>query len=433
MRLRVKEPQQFEDESQTELHAVVKQCRDTGVTRIGDSRHTAISATMSQSCKTAGERTAIMDSSKRQPSNSLLSHMHASLNTGTDRHAPDVVVSHPSRSTPAPARRTLSRAAIPTLWCPMPMSVHPDAELIEERTITWMKRWGYIKSARQEEVARLGQYGIRAARVHPVGRTDAIQLASDLTVWLFQSDDVYVEAAGMSGDPFAAAVHATRSLRVLREPDDLPSAPDVSLLALRDISLRLRAMASCEQRDRVIGGMVEFFLAGCSEAASFSRKTLPSTADYVCVRDAINCLRSVCFVLIEIVGGFELPGPLWCRPELQAVVNLATRIVSNHHDLLSGLREMANELPMNLPAVVARESGLPVDQAFARVAELVNSDMQSFLGMSNQLLDTESAHAVRAYVDGLKAWIRGNLDWSLTTGRYSVSTHLASPGLFCAP
>jgi hypothetical protein len=119
-----------------------------------------------------------------------------------------------------------------------------------------------------------------------------------------------------------------------------------------------------------------------------------------------------------------LPGPAWCRPDLQAVVNKAVRIISNHHDILSGLRELAQEVPMNFPAVIAREQCLPIADAFAHVGDLANADMRSFVEMSNRLLADEPDHAVRQYVDGLKAWIRGNLDWSLTTDRYRVCDYL---------
>lgn len=321
------------------------------------------------------------------------------------------------------------RVSPPPLYCPFPAAIHADAHLIEEGTIAWMKRYGYIKTPGDEETVRNAQFGIRAARVHPVGCTEAIQLVSDLTVWLFLTDDVYVEEFGMGGALSGTADHVIRSIRVLRDPENLPPSPSPSLLALQDISRRLRLVATHEQIDRFVNGMVEFFLAGCCEAVCFARKTLPGSADYIPVRDSINCLRSVCFVFIEIVGGYELTGPTWCRPDLQAVVNKATRIVSNHHDILSGLRELAREIPMNLPAVIAREQGLPIAEAFARVGELANADTHSFVELTNGLLADEPDPSVAKYVEGLKAWIRGNLDWSLTTGRYRVCDYLLAERL----
>jgi hypothetical protein len=329
-----------------------------------------------------------------------------------------------ARQESSPSTLGLFRVTLPALDCPFPASLHTDAHRIEEGTIAWMKRYGYIWTSGEEDNARRAEFGIRAARVHPTGRTEAIQLVSDLTVWLFLTDDLYVEELGMSNTLSVMSDHVIRSIRVLRDPKDLPPVPSASLLALQNISRRLRALATPEQVDRFVNGMIEFFLAGCCEAVSFSRKSLPVTADYIPVRDAINCLRSVCFVFIEIVGGYELPGPTWSRPDLQAVVNKAVRIISNHHDILSGLRELSQDVPMNLPAVIAREQELPISEAFARVGDLANADMKSFVAMSDRLLAAEQDESVRDYVDGLKAWIRGNLDWSLTTGRYRVSDYL---------
>jgi hypothetical protein len=323
-----------------------------------------------------------------------------------------------------PPDKGLFHVRPPRLYCPFPAAIHTDADGIEERTIAWMKRYGYIKTAGEERAARDARFGIRAAQVHPTGCMKAIQLVSDLTVWLFLTDDVYIEEIGISRTFPVTTDHVIRSVRVLRNPEDLPAAPNASLLALQNISRRLRSLATYEQADRLINGMVEFFLAGCCEAVSFSRKTLPTSADYIPVRDSINCLRSVCFVFIEIAGGYELPGSTWCRPDLQDVVNKATRIISNHHDILSGLRELSQEVPMNLPAVLAREQSIPIDKAFARVCCLANTDTRSFVDMTDRLLSEEPDRSVRSYVNGLKAWIRGNLDWSLTTGRYRVCDYV---------
>jgi 5-epi-alpha-selinene synthase len=309
----------------------------------------------------------------------------------------------------------------PHLHCPIPSAIHPDANRIEGGTIAWMKRFGYIKTDMDEMAARRAQYGIRAARVHPVGHFEAIRLVSDLTVWLFMTDDAYIERAGRMNVLTVTTDHAMRSIRVLRDPLDMQIAVDPSLLALQDISLRLRRIATPEQIERLIGGMVEFFLAGCCEAIRFSRASLPKMAEYVPMRDAINCLRNVCFVFIELVGGFELPGAVWCRSDLQAVVDKATRIVSNHHDVLSGVRELADEVPMNLPAVLAQERDISLSKAFACVCDMANADMQDFIDMSRSLCQPGAHPGVTAYVEGLKAWIRGNLDWSETTGRYAVA------------
>jgi len=310
--------------------------------------------------------------------------------------------------------------SLPPFYCPVPSALHPEAAAIEAGTLAWLKRFGYIEHPNAEQAAQRAQFGMHAARVHPRGDARVIQISSDLTVWLFLTDDVFIEEPGRHGRFEIPVEHAWGSLRILRDPDTVPAAANPSLLALRDIALRTRAFATPEQIDRITQGMVEFFLAGFSEAVAFSRNIPPKLVDYVNIRDAINCLRSLCFVFIEIVGGYTLPGATWCHPELQAVVNIATRIVSNHHDVLSGVRELSDELPMNMPAVLRHERDLPLDKTFAQVVELANADMRRFISLSDHLVSSTSDPGVARYVEGLKSWIRGNLDWSLMTGRYRV-------------
>lgn len=316
-----------------------------------------------------------------------------------------------------------SRIRVPELFCPFPSDIHQAAAMIEERTISWMKRCGYINSLSDEKTARASQFGIRAALVHPQGRVSAIQLASDLTVWLFLTDDVHVEDAATKHALASVTAHVLRFVRILRNPEDEIDSSLPSMRALRDLSRRLHRLANDEQIERITNGLIEYFLAATNEAAHVSSRTPPSVCDYIPARDAINCLRSVCFVFIELAGGFNLPGKSWCRPEMQMLVNLATRIVSNHHDLLSGLRELSNEMPMNLPAVIAHEQEVTLAEAFSRVAMMADRDMQEFVTLASRFAAMNAGRPELDYVEGLKAWIRGNLDWSLTTGRYRVGDY----------
>lgn len=161
-------------------------------------------------------------------------------------------------------------------------------------------------------------------------RREAIQLASNLTVWLFHLEEHYVVAAGAFGTLAETTSHTVRCLPVLHE--------------------------------------------------------------------AINCLRSVCSVFVEIVGGYALSADRRHRPTVQTVGRKATRIILNLHDPPPGLLELPNDLPINLPAVTARGTGLPIGKAFAQVVELANADMREFVAMSDQPLAMETNRFVRLYV-----------------------------------
>ena len=218
-----------------------------------------------------------------------------------------------------PSSRARPRVTPPVLYCPFPAAVHADADRIEEGTIAWMKRYGYIRTLREEETVRNAAFGIHAARVHPTGRTDAIQLASDLTVWLFLTDDVYVEESGASNALSITADHVIRCIRVLRDPEDLPADPNASLLALQDISRRLRSWPTHEQVDRIVNGMLEYFsgrmLRGglrFAEGAADGGRLHPAARlrSIACARSASCSLRSSAATNCPVLPG---AAPI-CRP-----------------------------------------------------------------------------------------------------------------------
>ncbi|MFE6165871.1 hypothetical protein ACFQ7F_44040 [Streptomyces sp. NPDC056486] len=319
----------------------------------------------------------------------------------------------------APAELT-----VPDLYCPFPSAIHADAQSLEAGTLAWMQRYGYITTAEEERSAHDSQFGTLAARTYPAGRSEVIQLASDLMTWLFLTDDANIEEPGHTDTLPVTASHILHSVRILHDPDDLPPAPTHHHRALQDISNRVRALATEEQRDRLIGGMVEYFMAGACEAIYLCRKITPPVDDYIALRDSSIATRSVCFLFSEIAGNYQLPGPLWCHPGLQSAVRLATRIISNHHDILSGLREQSREVPMNLPWALSQERELSTVDAIAQTAAFANADTRRFVQLADILHAGHPSRAVELYIAGLKAWIRGNLDWSLTTGRFHVSDYV---------
>ncbi|MFG3134058.1 hypothetical protein ACGFZU_41005 [Streptomyces tendae] len=301
--------------------------------------------------------------------------------------------------------------------------MHPQEAELEEGTIAWMRQFGYIASSEDERAARDARFGTLAARAYPTGRVEAIQLASDLMAWLFLTDDANIEEPGAMGLLTQAARHILTTVRLLRDAEALPEEADQHHFAFQNIVRRLHALATPEQTDRFTSGIIEYLMAGCCEAIYLSAQRHPEITDYVTLRDSSIATRSVCFIFHELAGSYELPGPTWCRADLQDVVASATRVISNTHDLFSGLRELSRPEAMNLPIVITSQNGCTVAEAFAIVAEQTDRETHRFQDLVAGLLATRPGPSVEKYVDGLQSWIRGNHDWSLTTGRYHVDDY----------
>jgi 5-epi-alpha-selinene synthase len=73
----------------------------------------------------------------------------------------------------------------------------------------------------------------------------------------------------------------------------------------------------------------------------------------------------------------------------------------------------------NLVLVLMNERGISLTEAVAQAVELHDNEVRSFLQCVEQLPSFGAADAdVECYVEMLRCWIRGHLDWAHETGRY---------------
>ncbi|MEV6948132.1 MFS transporter [Streptomyces sp. NPDC051172] len=152
----------------------------------------------------------------------------------------------------------------------------------------------------------------------------------------------------------------------------------------------------------------------------WSRRTVPALSDYQQLRESTVFMRAGCFVLNEIATTCPLPAAVWATPEIQFVSRTAARIVGYINDILSGPRELARPGALNLINCIAQERHCPLPAALEAAVDLHKEETAAFLHQADQVIRRHDDVPTRTCIDGLRTWIRGNLDWSLATDRYAV-------------
>ncbi|WP_405863050.1 hypothetical protein OG407_32090 [Streptomyces sp. NBC_01515] len=323
----------------------------------------------------------------------------------------------PTRPTPRPAE---PRLAVPELWCPVPPARHPGEAEITERTITWMRRYGYIATPADEVAARAVQFGELGALTHPHGSLEGAVLAAQLMVWLFLQDDRFAEQAPAQGRIEDLADHILWSQRVLQGAR-VP-VPEPYLEALVDLRTRVAHMAAHhEQVERITDGFNRYLGAAAAEAIYRTKGIVPDLDQYLRLRESTILMRGMCFVLIELAEDCYLPGPLWARPDVRSCEQAAARAVAYTNDIISGVRELHWPNHTNLITVLAQHFHCSLQDALNRAVHMCESQISLYDHLSRPLLTQGDARLTR-YVRGMGAWIRGNVDWSMTCGRYHVTT-----------
>ncbi|MEU9956774.1 hypothetical protein [Streptomyces sp. NPDC050982] len=294
-----------------------------------------------------------------------------------------------------------------------------------EQTVSWMRRFGYISTSADEAGARAAQFGELGALTYPHGSLEGAVLAAQLMVWLFLQDDRFSERAPAQGRIEDLAEHILWSQRVLHGhgQTDVSRVPEPYLEALVDLRTRLAHMAADhEQVERFTDGFNRYLGAVAAEAIYRARGISPDLEQYIRLRESTILMRGMCFVIIELADDCYLPGPVWARPDVRRCEQAAARSIAYTHDILSGMRELYWPGHTNLITVLARHFQCPLQEALAKAVRMYEKQMALFDRLSKPLAEEGDARLAR-YIRGMGAWIRGNLDWSMTCGRY----HVASP------
>ncbi|ONK14103.1 hypothetical protein [Streptomyces sp. MP131-18] len=304
----------------------------------------------------------------------------------------------------------------PVLYCPIAPAVHPQAERIEAECRAWLGSWGLFA----DEAGRARLTGARAgelsARVLPRGSAEGVRLSADFQMWLFAFDDALDDALGEEGEEAAPGVCAPL-LRVLDAPCAGPGG-DRWARALREIRLRVQALATPVQLDRWVAATGHFLTGRARESARGRAAPLPSLNDYASHRLRSGAVRA-CVTLMDVVEGYELPPADAGRAEVRALTEMCAVLVCWDNDIVAARHEERHRAAPrpNLVDVTGHEYDCPPAEALARAVAARDRVMQRFQAVRTRA-EPVAADPVRRYLGGLGTWVRGNLDWSVRSARH---------------
>lgn len=317
---------------------------------------------------------------------------------------------------------------IPPLYCPFPPEVNPHVEAVRDRTLAWVRRYALVKD--ETALARLCDVEAAelAGRAYPRSPRDKLSIISDYYTWLFLLDDECDEA-GIGRRPERLAALNAQCLEVLsgRAPEQLskPSRPrrgrpDVPLVrALDELRGRMEKLVSSAWMDRFNIRVAEYFEALVWEARNRELGEWPDVPTYIQMRPYTGAVYTA-LDLIELTEGQTLPLIVRKHPDFQRLMVLTSNVVCWCNDLFSLLKERAHGDMHNLALVLEHKEGIALPAAVERVAELIEREVRDFMALVEALrsFGPETDDVVRCFVAGMRALMRGNLDWSAGSRRY---------------
>lgn len=313
------------------------------------------------------------------------------------------------------------------LRCPFPTAINIHAAAANQHMLAWAMEFGLIarQTLESPDLHKIN-YGWLGARVHPTASLEALQIATEWQCWLFCGDDQNDEQ-DIGYQPGILAQAHNRYLDILDGKN--PAREDSAAThALAELCARLRRRASPECLRRFRQRVKDYFLAIRWEAQNRAMSIVPAPSLYCKMRLDTSAVYT-CFELIDITEDIDLPKAVRDHSTIQALGRLANNITSWCNDIVSLPKELQHGDVHNLVIVLQHHHQMSLTQALGLAAAMHNAEVGAYLALQSGLPSFGAAvdEQLRRHVSGLRAWMRGNMDWGLTTKRY------AAPALEPAP
>jgi hypothetical protein len=304
-------------------------------------------------------------------------------------------------------------ARMEALHCPFASKVHPDASLAQEASVQWAQAMGMLPTEQHVRGAQNAKVGWLVARGFPTASRDGLQLVADWTLWFCMLDDHIEELHCADLDGYLG-----RMLEILHSDDVI--AKDSFEVALGDLRRRVGALPT-GTLERFREAVAELFAGFAQEAREHARGLVPPVATYLELREVTVGLK-VILTLAEAVEAIDLPDDVLRHPAIRQLATRTCNIVGWSNDLFTYEKEMIQGEIHNLVMAVMIEDGKTLAEAVTVTVQRHDREVCGFI-QDVELLPCFGAAdpEVRRYVEMLRCWIRGHLDWARETGRYQPS------------
>lgn len=313
-----------------------------------------------------------------------------------------------------------------SLWCPFAGRMNPAVTDAHVESRAWGVATGLLDgpdALRRFDAAR---FAWLSARAYPSAPVPELVLVSEWNLWLFVHDDgCDADATGRDPD---ALVRLYRELRAVLH--GAPASDGATACALADLVPRILAGAPVPWRERFVGVVDDYFAACVWEARNRACNRVPTLAEYVRMRRDTGAVRTS-IAMIERCEGIVLPDAVREHPIVAALATACNDVVCWANDIISLRKELAEGDVHNLVTVIAHERWPgDHDRAVQHATRMHDARVAGFIGLADRLPrhGAEIDEQLGRYVDTLRAWMRGNLDWAIESGRYAATEPLRATG-----
>lgn len=315
----------------------------------------------------------------------------------------------------------MALVTLPNFYCPFPSAIHPQVEAIHQHTLLWATEHRLLQQDAAIRRFNASRFAWLAARVHPHTSFEELALTNDFFTWLFMLDDQFDDSS-YGRQPARMQIVVDRLLTILGiergahiRPLDGPIAE-----ALRDLWARALPLTAPHWQRRFAGHLRDYLDAYIWETDLRARGETPGVALYIQKRQDAGAMH-LALDYIDLAEHVDLPPEIYESTPFQALLLITNNVVCWQNDIVSVEKELAHGDYSNLVLVLQKEHGCSLQEGVERANEMTTREVKLLEHLSAFVtaLFHDHKNTIDTYLAAMQAWIRGNLDWSLESYRFS--------------
>ncbi|MFJ5817793.1 terpene cyclase [Streptomyces sp. NPDC093108] len=312
---------------------------------------------------------------------------------------------------------------LPDIYCPFPQRTNPHVGHTRAHLDEWTRNTGLVHRDSARDRFIQADFGAFVGMVYPTADSKHLDLVADWFVWLFLVDDQLDDGhLGRSPERVRDVVDLMRTVIEADTPGALPDGQlPAAVVALADLWKRTTPSAAAHWRTRFGWHLTTYLTTATTwEAGNRAAGVVPSEETYIAKRRHTGAIH-VCMDLIEIVAGIEAPESIHNDSRFITALEASCNVVCWANDVYSYEKEQVLGEIHNLVHLVRHHRGYGERQALEHVCAEITTETKRFLAAEAELLAAypQLSWMLTPYLDGMRSWMRGNLDWSRETPRYN--------------
>ncbi|MDX2546633.1 germacradienol/geosmin synthase Cyc2 [Streptomyces sp. WI04-05B] len=324
---------------------------------------------------------------------------------------------------------------LPDFHMPFGLTLSPHLDGARSRLVEWSHAMGILQEGVwDEDKLAAADLSLCAAGIHPDATADALDLSSAWLAWGTYGDDYYPLVFGHRRD-LAAAHLCTERLSACMpvEGDAFPVPVNAMERGLIDLWRRTTVGMTPDQRRTFRAAVDKMTESWVWELLNQTQNRIPDPVDYLEMRRATfgsDLTASLC----RIGHGRAVPPEVYRSGPVRSLENAAFDYGMLINDVFSYQKEIEYEGEIhNGILVVQNFFGCDYPTALGIIHDLMTQRMQQFEHVAAHEFPvlyedfklTEEARATMdGYVDELRNWLAGILNWHRAVPRYQAD-HLA--------